>query len=130
MTALSPQRQDGGLPRQLDKAERLNLRNVSKHYHCYRDGALMVRKVLDGIDFGLGSGQVAGLVGKTGVGKTTLARLLAETPDRFAWFSFSCRDGEHISDGTPIRECAALFENDPQVVAVGVNCTAPRLISC
>ena len=56
-------------------------------------------------------------------------QLLRESEGTRAWFSFSCRDGEHISDGTPIRECAALFENDPQVVAVGVNCTAPRLMS-
>ncbi|MFI6596922.1 homocysteine S-methyltransferase [Nonomuraea sp. NPDC050536] len=57
-----------------------------------------------------------------------LARLLDETPDVKAWISFSCRDGEHINDGTPIREAAALFMGNPQVVAVGANCTAPRHI--
>ena len=55
-----------------------------------------------------------------------LLALLRQTPDRFAWMSFSCRDGMHISDGTPIAACAALFETCAQVVAVGVNCTAPR----
>ncbi|SDL69060.1 homocysteine S-methyltransferase [Nonomuraea maritima] len=55
-----------------------------------------------------------------------LARLLAATPGVKAWVSFSCRDGERISDGTPIAEAAALFTGNPQVVAVGVNCTAPR----
>lgn len=55
-----------------------------------------------------------------------LLALLQQTPDTFAWISFSCRDGEHISDGTPITECAALFDACEQVVAVGVNCTAPR----
>jgi homocysteine S-methyltransferase len=55
-----------------------------------------------------------------------LARLLRETPPVRAWVSFSCRDGGHLSDGTPIGEAAALFAGDPQVVAVGVNCTAPR----
>ncbi len=54
-----------------------------------------------------------------------LARLLAESPHVNAWVSFSCRDGGHISDGTPMEECAALFAGNPQVVAVGVNCTAP-----
>ena len=58
-----------------------------------------------------------------------LLGLLQQTPDRFAWVSFSCRDGLHISDGTPITECVALFDACPQVVAVGVNCTAPRHIS-
>ncbi|MBK8987134.1 MAG: homocysteine S-methyltransferase [Chloroflexi bacterium] len=57
-----------------------------------------------------------------------LAQLLQETPGRMAWFSFSCRDGQHISDGTPIAECAAYLERLPQVAAVGVNCTSPRFI--
>ncbi|MFD8525797.1 homocysteine S-methyltransferase [Streptosporangium canum] len=57
-----------------------------------------------------------------------LGRLLAETPGTRAWVSFSCRDGEHISDGTPLKEAAALFAGNPQVIAVGVNCTAPRHI--
>jgi homocysteine S-methyltransferase len=54
-----------------------------------------------------------------------IARLLEETPNVNAWVSFSCRDGEHISDGTPLEECAALFAGNAQVVAVGINCTAP-----
>ncbi|MGW4422994.1 homocysteine S-methyltransferase [Streptosporangium sp. NPDC004631] len=57
-----------------------------------------------------------------------LKRLLAETPGMRAWVSFSCRDGEHINDGTPLTEAAELFADDPQVIAVGVNCTAPRHI--
>lgn len=57
-----------------------------------------------------------------------LARLLAETPRVKAWISFSCRDGGHINDGTPIKEAAAVFSGNPQVVAVGVNCTAPRFV--
>jgi homocysteine S-methyltransferase len=57
-----------------------------------------------------------------------LARLLAETPDVRAWISFTGRDERHISDGTPIADCAALFAGNPQVVAVGVNCTAPHFV--
>ncbi|MCG5212281.1 homocysteine S-methyltransferase [Streptosporangium sp. KLBMP 9127] len=57
-----------------------------------------------------------------------LARLLAETPDVRAWVSFTGRDERHISDGTPLAECAALFAGSSQVVAVGVNCTPPRLV--
>src|SRR5690625_3938589 len=57
-----------------------------------------------------------------------LARLLGETPGVRAWFSFSCIDGEHISDGTPLAACAALLAGNPQVAAVGANCTAPRHI--
>ncbi len=58
-----------------------------------------------------------------------LLALLQQTPDLFAWMSFSCRDGAHISDGTPITECAALFDACEQVVSVGVNCTAPRYMA-
>jgi homocysteine S-methyltransferase len=58
-----------------------------------------------------------------------LAGLLAETPDRWAWFSFSCRDEAHLHDGTSIAECAAYLNKYDRVAAVGVNCTAPRFIS-
>lgn len=58
-----------------------------------------------------------------------LLGLLRQTPGVYAWVSFSCRDGEHISDGTPITECAALLNDQEQVAAVGVNCTAPKYIS-
>ena len=57
-----------------------------------------------------------------------LVRLLGDTPNRWAWFSFSCRDGEHISDGTPIVECVRALAEVPRVAAVGVNCTAPVFI--
>jgi homocysteine S-methyltransferase len=45
-----------------------------------------------------------------------------------AWVSFSCKDGERISDGTPIRKCAELFRDHPTVLAIGVNCTPPQFI--
>ena len=60
------------------------------------------------------------------------ARVLAailekvETP---AWVSFSCKDAQHLNDGTPIGQAAALFTHHPNVFAVGVNCTAPQHIS-
>ncbi|WP_017537898.1 homocysteine S-methyltransferase [Nocardiopsis halophila] len=55
-----------------------------------------------------------------------LAELMRETPEVPVWVSFSGRDDAHISDGTPMAECAALFAGMEQVVAVGVNCTPPR----
>lgn len=56
-----------------------------------------------------------------------LLRLLRETPRAYAWFSFSCRDGK-LSDGTPLVDTLAPFTDQPQVVAVGVNCTPPSSI--
>lgn len=53
-----------------------------------------------------------------------LAELLAEYPRARAWFSFTLRDSEHLSDGTPLREVVALLANYPQVLAIGINCIA------
>lgn len=55
-------------------------------------------------------------------------QLLLETPQMPAWVSFTARDGRHISDGTPLEACVARLHDLPNVVAVGVNCTPPRLI--
>lgn len=57
-----------------------------------------------------------------------LATLLTEIPEQYAWFSFTCRDGEHISDGTPLAACAAYLDGFEQVAAIGINCTPPRYI--
>lgn len=57
-----------------------------------------------------------------------LVALLGEFPGVPAWLSFSCRSGEEVSDGGSFGACAALAERSEQVVAVGVNCTAPRYI--
>lgn len=46
-----------------------------------------------------------------------------------SWVSFSCRDGQHISDGTPIEQCAVLFAGHPTVKAIGINCTPPQYIN-
>lgn len=57
-----------------------------------------------------------------------LADLLAETPDRWAWFSFTARDGQTLSDGTPVAEAAHLLNGCDRVAAVGINCTPPRFL--
>ncbi len=53
-----------------------------------------------------------------------LVKLLAEFPASAAWFSFTLRDAEHISDGTPLRDVAAFLNAQPQVIALGINCVA------
>jgi len=55
-----------------------------------------------------------------------LIELLAEYPERPAWLSFSCRDGERVSHGERFAECAALADTSPGIVAVGLNCTPPE----
>ena len=50
-------------------------------------------------------------------------------PDLAAYLSFTCRDGIHVSHGETLRTCAELLDTQPQVIGIGVNCTAPELIS-
>jgi len=57
-----------------------------------------------------------------------LLRLLRAEGTMRAWFSFTCRDGGHLSDGTPIAALADELDRDEQVTAIGINCTAPRFI--
>jgi homocysteine S-methyltransferase len=54
-----------------------------------------------------------------------LLDLLAEHPALRATVSFSCRDDRRVSQGETFADCVALAASSPQVVAVGVNCTAP-----
>lgn len=53
-----------------------------------------------------------------------LAALLSEYPRARAWFSFTLRDSEHLSDGTPLHEVVSVLSAYPQIVALGVNCIA------
>ena len=53
-----------------------------------------------------------------------LTALLQDYPRARAWYSFTLRDAEHLSDGTPLREVMAALADNPQVVAVGINCIA------
>ncbi len=58
-----------------------------------------------------------------------LRDLISKFPGHFFWVSFSCRDEHHIYDGTPVGRVVSLFTDCPQVLAIGVNCTAPKFIS-
>ena len=58
-----------------------------------------------------------------------LLEVLADFPDRLAWLSFSCKDDLHVSHGERFSTCAALAEQSDQVIAAGINCTAPSHVS-
>jgi homocysteine S-methyltransferase len=58
-----------------------------------------------------------------------LVEALAGWPELTAWVSFSARNDRQVSDGTPLSECGRYLDEQPQVVAVGVNCTAVQHIS-
>jgi len=54
-----------------------------------------------------------------------LIDLLKEFPASTAWLSFSCKDETHVCHGESFAECAALADEAEQLVAIGVNCSAP-----
>lgn len=60
-----------------------------------------------------------------GIEARALIRLLAEFPNTFAWFTFTAKDGEHISNGERIADIAAFLDGHPQAAAIGINCTSP-----
>ncbi len=57
-----------------------------------------------------------------------LATLAKTSPSVPVWMSFSCGSRTELNDGTPIAEVVAELEPVRQIVALGVNCTPPRLI--
>ncbi len=54
-----------------------------------------------------------------------LLRLLEDYPGVRAWLSFACRDAAHVGHGERFADCVATANDHPQIVAVGLNCTAP-----
>lgn len=57
-----------------------------------------------------------------------IADVLAEQGTAVAWISFACKDGMHNAQGERLADCVAALEAYPQVLAIGVNCTAPEFV--
>jgi homocysteine S-methyltransferase len=58
-----------------------------------------------------------------------IVSLLSELEVPPSWVSFSCRSSREVSHGESFADCAALVATSSTVVAVGVNCSAPRFVS-
>ncbi len=58
-----------------------------------------------------------------------LVRLLDETPGRWAWISFQCRDDAHLADGSEVREAVAVCDRSARVAAIGFNCVPPDRVA-
>jgi homocysteine S-methyltransferase len=54
---------------------------------------------------------------------------LHQFPEIGAWISFTCQSGHLTAHGEQIASCGALLQAERQVVAVGINCTAPRWVT-
>ncbi len=57
-----------------------------------------------------------------------IADAIAELAPLPSWFAFVCRDELHTAAGDRIEDAVAVAAQIPGIVAVGVNCTDPRLI--
>ena len=57
-----------------------------------------------------------------------IVKVLEGFPEVYAWFSFSAKDEYHISDGEKISKCAEWLDEQSQVAAIGINCSAPHII--
>lgn len=57
------------------------------------------------------------------------ARLFRRWADTPGWISFSCKDGTHTCHGELIADCARELAATANVVAIGVNCTAPEHVA-
>ncbi|MDN7242532.1 homocysteine S-methyltransferase [Planococcus sp. N028] len=57
-----------------------------------------------------------------------IIKVLKDFPEVYAWFSFSAKDGYHISDGEKISSCAEWLDGEEQAAAIGINCSAPQFI--
>lgn len=54
----------------------------------------------------------------------SILTLLAEFPTTTAYISLSLKDAEHLCDGTPLSDVVKLINDQPQIIALGVNCIA------
>ncbi|EOT49426.1 MULTISPECIES: homocysteine S-methyltransferase [Enterococcus] len=58
-----------------------------------------------------------------------LLELLEELDAIKVWVTLTLKDQAHLSDGTPLREVQPLLEASPYVLAYGVNCVQPELVT-
>jgi homocysteine S-methyltransferase len=58
-----------------------------------------------------------------------ITRALADVPSMCAWVSFTSMDGTRTPAGDPLSDCGAALDDAAQVVAIGVNCVAPHLVT-
>ncbi len=57
-----------------------------------------------------------------------IKQLLLEYPFKQAWISFSCKDGISLSSGELFEDAVKILNDVPQLIGIGVNCTAPEYI--
>jgi peptide/nickel transport system ATP-binding protein len=80
----------------------LAVRGLVKHFPLRRDGLFGAKKALravDGVDLDVAAGETVGVVGESGCGKSTFARLLVRIHEPAA--GSICFAGQEIADASP-----------------------------
>ncbi len=101
----------------MDKKYLLETKGLSKHFPLDgrdHNGVRRTLKALDNVSFGIASGEVVGIVGESGCGKTTLARTLIQLYDKTAGEIFW--DGKHMDSmrhSLPLRRQIQMVFQDP-----------------
>lgn len=53
-----------------------------------------------------------------------LTKVIEQFPKISCWFSFTLKDDQHLSDGTPLSLVVEYLNNIEQIASVGINCIA------
>jgi peptide/nickel transport system ATP-binding protein len=109
-----PQEEGIGLP---VGAVLIKVRNLTKHFELKKGflsfgGETPVVKAVDGVDFDLRSGEILGLVGESGCGKTTVGRLLTRLEDPTGGYVFFLGRDIALLEGQDIK----VFRRNIQMV--------------
>ena len=54
---------------------------------------------------------------------------ILENCKKKSWISFTCKNELEISDGTLLAKCCNFLKNNPNIFALGVNCTSPKYVT-
>jgi peptide/nickel transport system ATP-binding protein len=95
----------------------IKVRELSKHFELRKGflsfgGPAPVVKAVDGVDFDLRSGEILGLVGESGCGKTTVGRLLTRLEDPTGGYVFFLGRDIALLEGQDIK----VFRRNIQMV--------------
>lgn len=96
----------------------LDVRNLKQHFVSGRGRNKLVVKAVDGISFQIHEGEVFGLVGESGCGKTTTGRSIIRLYDP--------TDGEVLFRGKRIGGGTLTFKNELKVAKAGLKAVADK----
>lgn len=60
---------------------------------------------------------------------SAILKLISNYPNIRAWLSFTCKNDYQISVGDNFSTAYRLFENNEQLIAIGINCTFPKYLA-